>query len=103
MREAWIFEAIRTPRGRGRAEGALSGVSPIRLVGGLLAELVRRGVDPTRVDDVVLGCVTQVGEQGTDVARMAVLMAGWPNTVPGMTVSRFCTSGLDAVTQAAAR
>lgn len=104
MTEAFVYEAIRTPRGRGRAEGALAGVSPIALVGGLLRELVSRtSLDPSRVDDVVLGCVTQVGEQGTDVARMAVLMAGWPHTVPGATVSRFCTSGLDAVSQAAAR
>ena len=101
--EALVYEAIRTPRGRGRAEGALAGVSPIRLVGGLLAALTRRGLDPERVDDVVLGCVTQVGEQGTDIARMAVLVAGWPDAVPGATVSRFCTSGLDAVTQSAAR
>jgi acetyl-CoA C-acetyltransferase len=100
---AWIYEAIRTPRGRGRAEGALASVSPIRLVGGLLEALTERGLEASQVDDVVLGCVTQVGEQGTDIARMATLMAGWPDSVPGMTVSRFCTSGLDAVSQASAR
>ncbi|MGB0591202.1 MAG: acetyl-CoA C-acetyltransferase [Myxococcota bacterium] len=100
---AWIYDAIRTPRGRGRAEGALAQVSPIHLVGGLLNTLTERGLDASEVDDVVLGCVTQVGEQGTDIARMATLMAGWPDAVPGMTVSRFCTSGLDAVSQASAR
>ncbi len=101
--EAWVFDAVRTPRGRGRAEGALAGVSPISLVGGLLHALVERGLDAHQVDDVLLGCVTQVGEQGSDIARMATLMAGWPEALPGMTLSRFCTSGLDAITHAAAR
>ena len=100
---AYIFEALRTPRGRGRAEGALASVSPIRLVGVLLDALVARGLDPAAVDDLILGCVTQVGEQGSDIARMALLMADWPESVPGMTVSRFCTSGLDAITQGSAR
>ena len=101
--DVWIFEGLRTPRGRGRSEGALASVTPIELVGGLLDALVIRGLEPSEVDDVVLGCVTQVGEQGTNIARMALLMAGWPKSVPGMTVSRFCTSGLDAITQGAAR
>lgn len=100
---AFIFDAVRTPRGRGRAEGALASISPIRLIGVLLDALVSRGLEPSQVDDLIVGCVTQVGEQGTDIARMAVLMAEWPESVPGMTVSRFCTSGLDAISQAAAR
>jgi acetyl-CoA C-acetyltransferase len=103
--EAFVYEAIRTPRGRGKADGALHEVSPVDLVVGLLHELQRRqpGLDPAGVDDVVLGIVTPINDQGADLARTAVLMAGWPDTVGGVQLNRFCSSGLEAVNQAAAR
>lgn len=103
MNQAFIYEAIRTPRGRGEMTGALSGVRPVELVGQLLSTLAERGADPTRVDDVILGCATQVGDQGANVARTAALWAGWPDQVPGLTVSRLGSSGLDAIGLAAAR
>jgi acetyl-CoA C-acetyltransferase len=104
MPEAFIFEALRTPRGRGKAGGALAEVRPITLLTGLMGELRRRaGLDPAAIDDVVLGCVTPVGEQGANIARTAVLAAGWDQRVPGMQLNRFCASGLEAVNLAAAR
>lgn len=103
-REAWIFEAVRTPRGVIRkGAGALSNVKPVKLVGGLLEALSGRGLDPALVDDVVLGCSTQVGDQGSNVAKTALLCAGWPEHVPAQTVSRLCISGLEAVAIAAAK
>jgi acetyl-CoA C-acetyltransferase len=102
-REAYVFEAIRTPRGRGDGEGALSTLSPVELVRVLFDDLRARGLDPAGVDDVVLGCVEPVGDRGINVARNAVLRAGWPDSIPGMTVQRGCASGLDAIGAAAAR
>jgi len=107
--EAFIYEAIRTPRGRGKpgrdgkAGGALYEVKPVSLVVGLLEELRRRcpSLDFSRVDDLILGCVTQVGDQGMDIARTAGLLAGLPDTVAGVTLNRFCASGLEAVNTAA--
>ena len=101
MREAVIVEAVRTPVGR--RHGALSGVHPVDLSAHVLRTLVdRTGIDPMVVDDVVWGCVSQVGEQAVNVARNAVLAAGWPESVPGTTVDRQCGSSQQAVHFAAA-
>ncbi len=100
MSEAYIVDACRTPRGR--RKGSLAGVHPIDLFGVPLKALVKRtGIDPTQVDDVVVGCVSETGEQGTNLARGAVLAAGWPIEVPGVTLNRFCGSGQQAVNFAA--
>jgi acetyl-CoA C-acetyltransferase len=103
--EAFVYQAIRTPRGRGKPTGALHDITPVELVVGLLHELQRRNpdLDPAGIDDVVLGIVTPIRDQGSDLARTAVLMAGWPDTVGGVQLNRFCSSGLEAVNQAAAR
>ncbi|MGM1030129.1 MAG: acetyl-CoA C-acetyltransferase [Actinomycetota bacterium] len=101
MADAFILDALRTPRGRRR--GALAEVHPVRLAGGLLASLEARGVAADRIDDVVLGTVSAVGEQGGVLARAAVHAAGLPDTVPGMQVNRYCASGLEALTTAAGR
>ena len=101
MADAFILDALRTPRGRRR--GSLAEVHPVRLAGGLLAALADRGVASDRIDDVVLGTVSAVGEQGGVLARAAVHAAGLPDTVPGMQVNRYCASGLEAVTAAAGR
>lgn len=102
--EAYVYEAIRTPRGAGKAGGGLAGVSSIELLAGMFRALAARtGLDPSTVDDVLIGCVTQVGEQGANVAKIAALMAGWSDAVPAMTLDRFCASGLDAVNLAAAK
>ncbi len=100
--DAFIYEAIRTPRGKGKG-GALHRVKPVTLVVGLLHELQRRhpGLDPAVIDDVVLGCVTPVGDQGADIARTVAIAAGLPLTVAGVQVNRFCASGLEAVNLAA--
>jgi acetyl-CoA C-acetyltransferase len=104
MSEAYIYEAIRTPRGRGKADGALHEVKPIRLISGLMGELQRRtDLDPALIEDVVLGCVTPIGEQGADIAKTAALAAGWDWRVPGVQLNRFCASGLEAVNLAAAK
>ncbi|MFB7720043.1 thiolase family protein [Nocardia sp. NPDC056100] len=103
MRDAVIVEAIRTPIGRGKPGGALSGIHPVDLSAQLLQDLeARTGLDTARVDDVIWGCVSQVGEQTADIARYAVLAAGWPESVPGVTVDRQCGSSQQAVHQAAA-
>lgn len=100
--EVFIYDAVRTPRGRGKADGALHAVPPIDLVVTLLHALRDRNrLDTAQVDDVVLGCVTPIGEQGGDIARAAVLFAGWDQAVPGLQVNRFCASGLEAVNLAA--
>jgi acetyl-CoA C-acetyltransferase len=101
--EAYVYEAIRTPRGRGRASGALHEVKPISLVVGLIHALRRRhpALDPAAIDDVVLGVVTPVGDQGGDIARSAALAAGLPEKVAGVQLNRFCASGLEAVNLAA--
>jgi acetyl-CoA C-acetyltransferase len=101
--EALIFDAIRTPRGRGKVTGALHTVKPIDLVVGLIDELGERNeqLDPARIDDVVLGVVMPLGDQGMDIAKIAAIKAGLPDTVAGMQVNRFCASGLEAVNIAA--
>ncbi|SHK01044.1 acetyl-CoA C-acetyltransferase [Nocardiopsis flavescens] len=100
--EAYIYEAIRTPRGRGR-KGSLHQVKPLSLVTGLIGELLRRhpGLDPGRIDDIVLGVVSPVGDQGMDIARTAALASGLPDRVAGVQLNRFCASGLEAVNTAA--
>jgi acetyl-CoA C-acetyltransferase len=102
---AYVYDAIRTPRGRGKKTGSLYEVKPLSLVVGLLDELRRRRpeIDPNRIDDVVLGCVTPIGDQGSDIAKTSVLAAGYPDTVGGVQLNRFCASGLEAVNQAAQR
>ncbi|WP_112239029.1 acetyl-CoA C-acetyltransferase [Kribbella monticola] len=103
--EAFLYDAFRTPRGRGKVTGALHEVKPIQLITGLLTELRARHpeLDPTAIDDVVLGVVTPIGDQGMDIARTAVLAAGYPETTGGVQLNRFCASGLEAVNQAAQR
>ncbi|MEV0542834.1 acetyl-CoA C-acetyltransferase [Nocardia salmonicida] len=103
MTEAFIYEAIRTPRGRGKKTGALHGVKPLDLVVGLIDELKTRhpGLDPAAIDDIVLGVVSPVGDQGADIAKTAALAAGLPDTVAGVQLNRFCGSGLEAVNTAA--
>ena len=103
--EAFVYDAIRTPRGKGKKDGSLHEVKPVDLVVGLLDEVRKRndGFDPDRVDDVVLGVVSPVGEQGGDIAKTAALKAGYPETVAGVQLNRFCASGLEAVNQAASR
>ncbi|VWB07783.1 acetyl-CoA C-acetyltransferase [Burkholderia lata] len=104
MTEACIFDAVRTPRGKGKKDGGLHQATPVWLLRTLLQALqARSGLDTARVDDVVLGCVTPVGEQGADIARTAVLDAGWAQSVAGVTLSRFCASGLEAANLAAAK
>ena len=105
MAEAFVYDHIRTPRGKGKAAGSLHEVKPVDLVVGLLDEIKVRNpsLDPARVDDVVLGVVTPVGEQGGDIAKTAALAAGYPDTVAGVQLNRFCASGLEAVNQAAGR
>lgn len=101
--EAFIYDAIRTPRGRGKADGALHGVKPITLVVGLIDALKRRnpGLDPAQIDDVVLGIVTPLGDQGAVLPKIAAIRAGLPDTVAGTQVNRFCASGLESVNIAA--
>lgn len=103
MPEAFIYDHIRTPRGRGKADGSLHEVPAVRLAAGALRAIRdRNGLDTARVEDVVLGCVDPIGEAGGDIARAAVFAAGYDNSVPGMQINRFCASGLDAVNLAAA-
>ncbi|MGA9221872.1 MAG: acetyl-CoA C-acetyltransferase [Pseudomonas graminis] len=98
MTEAFIYDALRTPRGRGKSDGALYSVKPVELVAGLLKELqVRNHLDTHHVDDIVLGCVTPIGDQGADIAKTAALVANWAVSVGGVQVNRFCASGLEAV------
>ena len=104
MSEALIYDHVRTPRGKGKKDGSLHQATPVWLLRGLLQSLQGRlDLDTALVDDVVLGCVTPVGEQGADIARTAVLDAGWAESVAGVTLSRFCASGLEAVNLAAAK
>jgi len=98
MTEALIFDALRTPRGRGKADGALHSVKPVNLVAGLLTALQQRtALDTSQVDDLVLGCVTPVGDQGADIGKTAVQVADWDVSVAGLQINRFCASGLEAV------
>ncbi len=104
MTEAWIYDHLRTPRGKGKKDGSLHQASPVWLLRTLLHALQQRhALDTALVDDVVLGCVTPVGEQGGDIARTAVLDADWAQSVAGLTHSRFCASGLESVNLAAAK
>ncbi|HEU5334108.1 MAG TPA: acetyl-CoA C-acetyltransferase [Actinocrinis sp.] len=103
MTEALIFDAVRTPRGKGK-RGSLHGVKPVSLASGVLRALAERShLDTSAVDDVVFGVVSPVGEQGSDIARIAVLAAGWDERVAGVQLNRFCASGLEAVNLAAAK
>ena len=99
---AYIYDAIRTPRGKGKKDGSLHEVKPVALGAGLLRELQQRhDLDTARVDDVVMGCVSPVGEQGGDIAKAIVQFADWDESVPGFQLDRFCGSGLEAVHLAA--
>ena len=102
MTEAFVFDAIRTPRGRGKSSGALHEVKPVKLVTALMHELQRRhDLDTSQVEDVILGVVSPVGDQGSVIAKTAALAAGWDLKVAGMQINRFCASGLEAVNLAA--
>ncbi|MEX3941855.1 acetyl-CoA C-acetyltransferase [Paraburkholderia sp. BR10937] len=102
MTDAFIYDHVRTPRGRGRESGALHGVPPVELASQVLAALKdRTRLDTRQIDDVGLGIVMPVGEQGADLTRFALLNAGYDENVPGYQINRFCTSALDAVNQAA--
>ncbi len=102
--DAFIYDHVRTPRGKGKKDGSLHQATPVWLLSTLLRALQQRlALDTALVDDVVLGCVTPVGEQGADIARTAVLDADWAQTVAGVTQSRFCASGLESVNLAAAK
>ena len=104
MTEAFIFDHVRTPRGRGKPDGSLHDITPVQLAAQALAAIRSRNeLDTTLVDDVVLGCVAPVGEQGSDIARVAALVANYAETVSGQQLKRFCASGLEAVNNAAAQ
>ncbi|WP_374467084.1 acetyl-CoA C-acetyltransferase [Ferrovibrio sp.] len=104
MTEAFVYDAVRTPRGKGRASGALHEVTPMRLATTVLESVRDRNeLDTSLVDDVVLGCVAPVGEQGADIARVAVIQANYAETVAGVQINRFCASGLEACNMAAAK
>lgn len=104
MTEAFIYDHVRSPRGRGKANGSLHTITPVNLASQVLAALRDRNqLDTSLVDDVVLGCVSPVGEQGADIARVAVLNADYAESVPGKQLNRFCASGLESVNSAAAQ
>src|SRR5438445_10234290 len=104
MPEAYIYDHVRTPRGRGKADGALHEVTALNLATQALAAVKdRNALDSALIDDVILGCVDPVGEAGGDIARAAAINAGYGNGVPGVQINRFCASGLDAVNFAAAQ
>ena len=102
MTEAYIFDAVRTPRGKGKKDGSLYEVKPISLVVGLMHALeARNNLDTSLVEDVILGCVTPIADQGGDIAKAAAQAAGWSENVSGVQINRFCASGLEAVNLAA--
>jgi acetyl-CoA C-acetyltransferase len=104
MPDCFIYDHVRTPRGRGKPDGALHRVSAVELASQTLAAIrERNGIDTTRIDDVVLGCVDPIGEAGGNIARAAVLKAGYAQSVAGVQINRFCASGLDAINFAAAQ
>jgi acetyl-CoA C-acetyltransferase len=104
MADAYIFDAVRTPRGKGKKDGSLHETTALSLATQVLEALRdRNGLDTSKVDDVVLGCVSPVGEQGSDIARTAVLTADYAESVAGVQINRFCASGLEAVNMAAAK
>jgi acetyl-CoA C-acetyltransferase len=103
MADAYVYDAVRTPRGRGKSDGSLHEVTALNLASQALAAVKERNkLDPLLIDDVVLGCVDPVGEAGGDIARVSAIMAGFGDEVPGVQINRFCASGLDAVNFAAA-
>ena len=103
MNDAFIYGGLRTPRGKGSVRGALAGLSALDLLGHLNQAIVKRyALDPVLLDDYVIGCATQTNEQGANIARTATMLANWPGHVPGVTVNRFCASGIAAVNMAAA-
>lgn len=104
MPEAYIYDAVRTPRGRGKKDGKLHAVRPVELIRQLIHALLERNptLPPSAIEDIILGCVTQIDEQGSNIAKIAGQAAGLPDTVAGVTLNRFCASGLEAVNQAAA-
>ena len=104
MTEAYVFDAIRTPRGKGKKDGSLHEVKPVNLLAGLLNDLQsRNGFDTAGVDDVVMGIVSPIGEQGSVLPKVAALKAGWDFRCAGVQVNRFCASGLEAVNMATAK
>ena len=104
MAEAYIYDAVRTPRGKGKKDGSLHEITALSLASQSLEAIRdRNGLDTSLVDDVILGCVTPVGELGADIARTAVLTAGYAQTTAGVQVNRFCASGLESVNMAAAK
>ncbi len=105
MPDAYIFDHVRTPRGKGRKDGSLHEVTPVQLATQMLEAIRDRnmGLDTAQVEDVILGCVAPVGEQGANIARAAVLTADYDESVPGVQINRFCASGLEAVNMAAAK
>ncbi|MET3128481.1 acetyl-CoA C-acetyltransferase [Arcicella rosea] len=103
MNIAYIYDAVRTPRGRGKSDGSLHDIQPVQLAQQVLQQLRERNqLDTSLLDDVILGCVTPIGEQGADIARTAVLAAGYDQRVAGVQINRFCSSGLEAVNMASA-
>jgi acetyl-CoA C-acetyltransferase len=104
MAEAFIYDHVRTPRGRGKADGSLHGTTPMQLAAQVLQALRdRNGLDTALLDDVVFGCVAPIGEQGANIARVAALVAGYAESVAGQQLNRFCASGLEAINNAAAQ
>ena len=104
MTTAYIYDAVRTPRGKGKKDGSLHEITALSLVGQQLNALKERNhLDTAEIDDVILGCVSQVADQGADIARTAVVSAGWDESCAGVTVNRFCASGLEAVNMAASK
>jgi len=100
--EAYIFDAVRTPRGRGKKDGSLYEIKPVSLLSTVLTAVRERNdLDTSQVDDIVMGCVTPIGDQGADIAKTAALAADWDECVAGVTLNRFCASGLEAVNLAA--
>ena len=103
MLDAYIFDTVRTPRGKAKPTGGLAQIKPFELVAQLLAALeARNDLDPAQVEELILGCVTQYGEQGASIGRVSTLYAGWPEQIPATTISTYCASGLSAVGMAAA-
>jgi len=102
MTHAYIYDAIRTPRGRARPDGGLHQLTPYELMSSLYQALEERtGLNPADLGDVILGCATQAGEQAANIAKTSTLYFGWPHSIPGMTVNRYCSSGIDAINIAA--
>lgn len=104
MTEAYIYDCVRTPRGKGKKNGALHEVTPTELLAQMLKAIQKRNnLDTSLVEDVIVGCVTPIGDQGGNIAKTAIMMADYPDSVPGFQLNRFCSSGLEAVNLAAAK